>query len=127
MILLLDARVGNVWRSGDDGKSWDKVKDIPEGEAWDMVQHPFDKTRAFVLGEDKKHWYTRDLGKSWQKFEARHPTSFTQPPLVFHAGKPDYVLYAGRICKDDDFFGLNCKEVVGPLELFRRWGWGAGY
>lgn len=118
MVLQLDARAGNVWRSGDNGGSWDKIKNIPEGEAWDMVQHPFDNKRAFVLGADDKHWSTRDLGKTWQKFEAKHPTSFTQPPLVFHAEKPDYILYAGRICKDDDFFGLNCKEVVGFLEAF---------
>lgn len=122
MILTLDARAGNVWRSDNDGKTWDKVKGIPEGEAWDMIEHPFDSKRAFVLGQEQTHWSTRDSGKTWQKFKAKYPISYTQPALAFHAKKPDYILYAGRICEEEDFFGLNCEEVVGLKILFRKCG-----
>lgn len=119
VILILDAKAGNVYRSENDGKKWVRVEDIPEGEAWDMIEHPFDKKRAFILGQDTKHWYTTNQGKSWQKFEARYPVSYTQPALTFHAKKPEFVLYAGRVCQDDDFFGLNCEEVVS-FSLFPR-------
>lgn len=112
VILTLDAKAGNIWRSDNDGKKWQKVQDIPEGDAWDLIEHPFDKKRAFILGQDTEHWYTKNQGKSWQKFKAKYPASYTQPAFSFHAEKPNLILYAGRICEDDDFFGLNCKEVV---------------
>ncbi|KAH0608049.1 uncharacterized protein H6S33_002101 [Morchella sextelata] len=112
VILTLDAKAGNIWRSDNDGKKWQKVQDIPEGDAWDLIEHPFDKKRAFILGQDTEHWYTKNQGKSWQKFKAKYPASYTQPAFSFHAEKPNLILYAGRICEDDDFFGLNCKEVT---------------
>ncbi|KAL7269099.1 vacuolar protein sorting/targeting protein PEP1 [Rhizina undulata] len=111
VILTLDGRTQVVWRSDDDGATWAKVKG-PEGASWDMMAHPFDNKRAFIFGEDKEHWFTKDQGKSWHKFESPVPLSMSQAPLVFHAKKPDYILYSGRKCEPDDFFGLNCQELT---------------
>ncbi|CAZ85060.1 unnamed protein product [Tuber melanosporum] len=113
VILTLDAHANNVWRSDDDGNSWHKVKGVPDGAAWDITEHPFDKKRAFIFGEDKEHWYTEDRGAKWHKFKSEVPLSLLQPPLVFHAGQPEWILYSGRVCEDDDdYFGRSCKEVT---------------
>ena len=112
MILTLDTHANNVWRSGNDGKSWDKVNGVPDGAAWDIVEHPFDKKRAFIFGEGKEHWYTENRGEKWYKFKSEVSPSLIQPPLVFHAKEPEWILYSGRVCEDeDDIFSL-CKEVV---------------
>ena len=113
MILTLDAHAKNVWRSDDDGKSWKKVNGVPDGDAWDITEHPFDKKRAFIFGEGKEHWYTEDRGVKWHKFKSEVPLSLIQLPLAFHAEEPEWILYSGRICEDeDDIFGISCKEVV---------------
>lgn len=41
VILYHDAADRNVWRSEDEGKSWKLLDGIPQGEAWSVVEHPF--------------------------------------------------------------------------------------
>jgi hypothetical protein len=38
-ILFLDSKDGNVWRSSDEGKTWNPVDGVPRGKAWDLVMH----------------------------------------------------------------------------------------
>lgn len=112
-MLALDTHANNVLRSDDDGKTWAEVKGVPPGKAWDITEHPFDNKRAFIFGDEKDHWYTKDRGAKWSKFTAELFLAYTQPPLVFHAKNKDWILYSGRECADDDPFGAPCKEVVG--------------
>lgn len=118
VILSFDSKLGNVWRSENDGQDWAQVEEV-KGKAGDVMEHPFDKERAIILGGEAQtgerkttNWATKDRGKTWQKFVAELPTSFLQAPIYFHAKNPDYVLYAGRECDPVDFFGPSCVDHV---------------
>lgn len=105
VLLMQDRDAGNVWRSGDAGESWDKVKGVDEGEAWDLWQHPYDNNVAYVLGLRTRHWVTEDRGKSWKAFETEATPTLFRPPLSFHAGDSSKVLMHGQACS-----GWECKE-----------------
>ena len=90
VILILD-NTGNVQRSEDAGEAWGDI-DIPEGQAWDVLLHPFNKEVAYVWGREITHWVTDDRGKSWRSFDIEgYPVPF-RPPFSFHAADSDKVL-----------------------------------
>ena len=45
-ILYFDGMGGDVYRSGDEGKSWDLVDGVPRHSAAQLVEHPFDNRVA---------------------------------------------------------------------------------
>lgn len=83
----------------------------PGSDAVDIQEHPHDPKRAVILGVGNTHWATKDRGETWQEFKTKYPTSSAQAPLAFHAENPDYVLYAGRNCEEEDFWEL-CEDNV---------------
>ncbi|MCJ1297587.1 vacuolar protein sorting/targeting protein PEP1 [Hypocenomyce scalaris] len=105
VLLVQDRDAGNVWRSDDAGETWDKVKDVDEGEAWDLWPHPYDNKVAYILGLRTQHWVTEDQGKSWRDFETVATPTLFRPPLSFHAGDSGKVLMQGQACT-----GWECKE-----------------
>lgn len=111
VILFQDFQTNVVYRSGDAGETWKVVKDIPEGDAWDLWMHPYDNKRAYVLTRESTHWYTNDRGASWEEFFTDAEPSMTRKPLAFHAGDPDKIIFHGVDCA-----GIFCEDVVS-LEL----------
>lgn len=109
VVLYQDESKGNIARSGDAGASWELVKDIPEGKAFQLVMHPYDRTRAYVLTSPGIHHYrTHDQGKTWQSFLAdTEMTMFRGEILSFHATEPDHIIFNGMDCK-----GIFCEEVA---------------
>ena len=113
VILSFDDVENVVWRSEDDGATWEKVKGVPEKKAMEIHEHPFDRKRAYILGSGKTHWKTDDRGKTWQEWEVEALKSFMQPPFSFHAEKHDYVLFNGRKCDSgSDRWDSDCEETV---------------
>ena len=99
-VILLQEKLGNVWRSDDAGESWARIEDIDEGKAWELWQHPYDNQVAYTLGLEDVHWVTKDQGKSWRSFKTGDATpSLYRSPLRFHAGDSDKVLLQGQMCK----------------------------
>ena len=41
-VIYHDVMDGNVWVSSNEGKSWSRAEDIPEGKAAMVIEHPFD-------------------------------------------------------------------------------------
>ena len=91
VILILD-KAGNVIRSEDAGEEWGVINDVPEGRAWDLVLHPYNKEVAFVWGKERTHWITDDRGKSWRSFDIEGYPVATRPPFSFHAADSDKVI-----------------------------------
>ena len=105
-ILVHERQVGNVWITTDGGAKWERVKDIDEGQAWEVYLHPFDNQVAFCIGMKNKHWVTHDQGKTWTSFETSRnllPTSMP-PPLSFHAGNSKKILMHAQEC-----FETHCE------------------
>ena len=105
-VLYHDAIARNIWRSDNEGKEWKVVEDIPLGESWNLVEHPFDTTivsalslisrytnqggvQAFVLTKEKRHYRTINRGLSWQSFDVPSPPTLGALALSFHS----YVFY----------------------------------
>ena len=106
IILVQERQLGNVWITKDGGAEWERVKDIDEGQAWEVYLHPFDNKIAFCIGMKNKHWVTHDQGESWISFETRDnllPTSMP-PPLSFHAGNSKKILMHAQECS-----GFRCE------------------
>ena len=97
-ILIHDAEALRILRSDDAGESWETVKDIEEGGAWDLWQHPYDNKVAYALGLGTTHWVTKDQGKSWKTFQTEKPPSRFRPPFSFHAGDSDKVIIHEGVC-----------------------------
>ena len=41
IILYHDAVAKNVWRSDNEGKGWKRIQGVPDGEAAQVIEHPF--------------------------------------------------------------------------------------
>lgn len=48
VVLYHDAMQGVVWRSEDEGKSWNFVDGVKKGSAWMLVEHPYDNRAVSV-------------------------------------------------------------------------------
>ncbi|KAI7893622.1 uncharacterized protein EV154DRAFT_600677 [Mucor mucedo] len=110
VILWLDAASHTLYRTENQGRSWDKVTDIGRDEANFVYEHPFDADRAYVLGKNKRHWKTTDKGKTWQEFSTPVEPATIGPHLSFHAERPGYVLFTGFKCKLGSWTGVDCHQ-----------------
>ena len=106
VILFQDWVENAIYRTDNAGESWKIVSDIPANEAWNMVLHPFDKKRAYVLTQESTHWKTDNRGETWQKFFTDASPRGWQP-LSFHALNPDKIIFNGQDC-----MSIFCKELV---------------
>ncbi|KAF8325469.1 Oligoxyloglucan reducing end-specific cellobiohydrolase [Cantharellus anzutake] len=125
VVLYHDPTARIVYISDNEGKSWKPAPGVPSGEAVGFIEHPFDNRIAFILTKGKKHYKTMDRGKLWQSFDVPADLSLNPRPLSFHAGKKDYILYQGRVCKstlpwsktceDETFYTLNGFQTSDSL------------
>ena len=108
-ILVLELEQGILWRSDDAGKNWKIPEEIKKGQARMFWLHPNDKQRAYVFGNELKHWVTTDRGKSWKEFDlpdGAGPSDF-HIPLAFHAGNPEKVIFNAQECRS-----ILCDELA---------------
>ena len=108
--LLFEDRIGReVYRSEDAGESWKPVADVPQGKLLELVMHPYDNKRAYIITEERTQWMTSDRGKSWEEFYTDSQASVFRKALTFHAGDPNRIIFNGMDCT-----GIFCEEVVSP-------------
>ena len=63
VILGIDKETGNIWRSPDAGESWKQVEGQGQkNHAWDLWPHPYDSSRAYILGVGSDHLITTYRG-----------------------------------------------------------------
>ncbi|KAL7422736.1 vacuolar protein sorting/targeting protein PEP1 [Cryptotrichosporon argae] len=98
VILMHDPVTLSVFRSGDEGKTWDAVTGVDQ--AVRLIQHPHNNEMAFVIGRSYTHWVTYNRGASWQSFETPREASLMSTPLSFHAEHDGWILYQGVACED---------------------------
>lgn len=107
VILFQDWIENVVYRTDNAGESWKVVDNIPANMAWNMVLHPVDKKRAYVLTQESTHWKTDNRGETWEEFFTDAPPSAWRQPLSFHASDPDKIIFNGQDC-----MGIFCDELV---------------
>lgn len=108
VVLFINAVELNAYRSDDAGATWAVVDDVPKGALMELIMHPFDSKRAYVITNEKNHWLTQDRGKSWEKFSVDSVASiFQSQALTFHAGDPNRIIFNGMDCT-----GIFCDELV---------------
>ncbi|KAM6497418.1 Vacuolar protein sorting/targeting protein 10 [Amanita muscaria] len=113
-VIYHDGIAGDVYLSQDEGHTWARAKDIPEGVAMMVIEHPFDNKYAFVLTDGVTHYRTTDRGKSWQSFKMPYQPAMVPKPLSFHSDKSKYgyILYQGTKCGSSRGWGTNCIDVT---------------
>jgi len=99
IILSHDSILRQVWRSTDEGKTWNLISAVPSGDAWLVVEHSWDNRVAFILSRGSKHWRTINRGDSWQSFTTSDQPSISGSPLAFHSTKWNWILFSGQKCE----------------------------
>ncbi|KAF4628287.1 hypothetical protein G7Y89_g9863 [Cudoniella acicularis] len=107
VILFENGIEHNVQRSDDAGETWHPVKDVPEGKMLELVMHPFDNKRAYIITNGRSHWKTSDRGQSWQEFKTDAMASIFREALAFHATDPDRIIFNAMDCT-----GIFCEELT---------------
>ncbi|GMK59242.1 hypothetical protein CspeluHIS016_0702570 [Cutaneotrichosporon spelunceum] len=96
-VVLLHESDSSLQRSTNEGKTWSPVEQVTE--VFKLIEHPFSKEIAFVIGKNQKHWVTHDRGETWLSFETERMASRSATPLSFHAKQPDWILFQGTACE----------------------------
>ncbi|BEI81872.1 hypothetical protein CcaverHIS002_0210320 [Cutaneotrichosporon cavernicola] len=96
-VVLMHESDSSLQRSTNEGKTWSQVEQVTE--VFKVIEHPFSKEIAFVIGKHKKHWVTHNRGESWLSFETGREATRSSSPLSFHATQPDWILFQGTACE----------------------------
>ncbi|GAA5980381.1 hypothetical protein JCM11641_001783 [Rhodosporidiobolus odoratus] len=110
VILYHDPHSLSVYRSPDEGKSWDLVNGVAKGEAHLLVEHPWDGSIAFILTPTTTHYRTMNRGETWHTFTTPLAPSLSANALSFHARKWDWILFTGQECERVGWGGRVCRE-----------------
>jgi photosystem II stability/assembly factor-like uncharacterized protein len=114
VVLYHDSMRGTVYRSPDEGKTWQQVSGIPSGQAYMLMEHPYDKRMAFILSSGKTHWRSADRGTTWQQFNTPEPPAVrVGAPLEFNADEKHWnsIIFTGKKCKGwSPWGGMICHD-----------------
>jgi hypothetical protein len=114
VLLFEDGISHNVWRSDNAGEDWGVVEGVPEYKLLELVMHPFDKKRAYIITNERTHYKTDDRGKMWEEFNSDVMASIFREALTFHAGDPDRIIFNAMDCT-----GIFCEELVSTPTILR--------
>ncbi|KAL2695743.1 hypothetical protein AAEP93_003836 [Penicillium crustosum] len=124
-ILYRDKNSLTAHVSFDGGEKWETVKGKDgtiEGTVELIWRHPFDDNRAYILGENGKHWITTDQAKSWKPFQVDVMpfASMRSFPLEFNGWDPKKVIFMGLDCTvlgcmPQAYYTIDDFENVQPL------------
>lgn len=123
VVMYHDETSRNIWRSPDEGKTWNIIGGVPQGEAHMFIEHPFDtrivrvihepdterlhslrdlsKSQAFILTAGTIHYRTIDRGATFASFETALPPAMNANTLSFHSRKSEWILFKGQRCEPD--------------------------
>ncbi|KAI0110034.1 Oligoxyloglucan reducing end-specific cellobiohydrolase [Daldinia grandis] len=101
-----NAAARDIFVTHDHGKNWTKAK-LPGSEIYAMATHPYVKDMAFFFTQENRVYYTVDRGRNFNYFEPRDPPDTTESdrlPLSFHPDRPDWLIWHGKKCHDDNCY-----------------------
>ncbi|KAJ5951471.1 uncharacterized protein N7479_009884 [Penicillium vulpinum] len=111
--------------SFDGGEKWETVKGrdgTMEGVVELIWNHPFDAHRAYILGQNGKHWITTDQAKTWKPFQVDVMpfASMRSSLLEFNGWDPKKVIFMGLDCTilgctPQAYYTVDDFENVQPL------------
>ncbi|KAJ9228413.1 hypothetical protein DTO027B5_7688 [Paecilomyces variotii] len=107
-VIFQDADTSDIYRSFDGGEKWEVVDDEDskmKGNVWTVIPHPNDKTKAYILGTQGRHWVTTDQAKTWRPFELSVIPLLMRSPLSFHGRDSNKVIFQGEECA-----GFHCFQ-----------------
>ncbi|RKP09905.1 hypothetical protein THASP1DRAFT_13625, partial [Thamnocephalis sphaerospora] len=88
---------GEVWRSADEGKTWNRVGEDLGVEFTGVYRDPFVRERAIFVTANSKHYVTDDRGTTLQPLSVPlSPSIFDTPIFQFHPKQPRWLLYLGQ-------------------------------
>ncbi|PYH84716.1 vacuolar protein sorting/targeting protein 10 [Aspergillus uvarum CBS 121591] len=134
--VLMSLENGDVFQSFDGGEQWESVVGKGEGMKQRVVwvqQHPFDKNRAYALGNDGRHFKTKDQGKTWNAFTIDEFPALQHAPLVFHGWDSSKVIFqseecVGSFCIVRSYYTTNDFETTKLLrESAAGCSWAVGH
>lgn len=108
--IVTEADTGRVWRTTDSGQEWERVEGLKEDQVYQVLHHPYNNKVAVALGRKRLHWYTKDHGETWRKFETPEADPSPYNPIGWHADDPERVLFNGQ---DRCDLWMNCVGKVG--------------
>ncbi|KAI1499629.1 vacuolar protein sorting [Biscogniauxia marginata] len=99
-------RSGDIFITHDHGKTWTSPKELADANIYAIITHPYVKEMAFFLTTKDKVYYTVNHGRNFYSFQPRDPpdTSLDSPPLAFHPDRPDWLIWHGKRCQDDNCY-----------------------
>ncbi|RDW84651.1 hypothetical protein BP6252_02241 [Coleophoma cylindrospora] len=107
VVMFQDELARAIYRSDNAGEEWKKVDKIPEKAAVELMMHPFDNKRAYIITSGSTHWATNNRGESWEEFFTDAQPSYFREALTFHAGDPERIIFNGMDCT-----GIFCEELT---------------
>ncbi|OJJ43691.1 hypothetical protein ASPZODRAFT_19408 [Penicilliopsis zonata CBS 506.65] len=122
-VLYIESITRHVRCSFDAGETWAVVK-TPDGgdniKAFNLWQHPYDRNKAYILGEAGTHWITTDQAKTWTSFKIDMIPSMIHLPMSFHGWDSSKVIIqgeqcAGFHCKETSYYTVDDFKTVAPL------------
>ncbi|KAF2724918.1 glycosyl hydrolase [Polychaeton citri CBS 116435] len=96
-VLFNDRGTGYI--SFDGGFEWQSFKDVDKGGVAAIFKHPYHDKTAVAVGNETKHWITKDQGRSWDSFETEMPVALTPSSIAFHGSDPNHIIFMGAFCK----------------------------
>ncbi|KAJ3264049.1 vacuolar protein sorting/targeting protein PEP1 [Chytriomyces hyalinus] len=105
-VLILD-ETGHVHLSSDEGKAWAPIKAITEPIVQVITHGNAKSTRAFALSAGTTHFFTKDAGSTWSKFQTQFAFAPSNP-LAFHGSEDDWIL----------FRGIKSEKLDGWIEVY---------
>jgi hypothetical protein len=115
LVLLVDH---SLWQSSNEGYSWTQLH--PEEHFTQFYLHKYDSSRAYLLTNTEKFYYTVDGGRTWATRTApTPPTSFRALVLRFHPD-PDKLIWIGdRNCKNSQECHVEAQYSLDNGETWR--------
>ncbi|KAG9238283.1 hypothetical protein BJ875DRAFT_451561 [Amylocarpus encephaloides] len=106
-LMFIDPHKANAYRSEDAGATWTQVEGVPDGQLFELILHPYDNKRAYIITRERTHYLTTNRGKTWQKFTVEANANIWQSALTFHATDPKRIIFNAIECQ-----GIFCEEVT---------------
>ncbi|KAK8162966.1 vacuolar protein sorting/targeting protein 10 [Phyllosticta citrichinensis] len=120
--IVTEADSGRVWRTTDSGQEWERLHPLKEDQVYQVLHHPYNNKVAVALGRKRLHWYTKDYGETWRKFETPEADPSPYSPIGWHADDPERVLFNGADrcdlwmnCVGKTWYTTNGFEHFKPL------------
>ncbi|QPG76801.1 hypothetical protein FOA43_004195 [Brettanomyces nanus] len=115
VLLLQDFQ--SVFQSNDNGVTWDTVElfsqDNDNTIPISIRQIDLDNQLGFAFTQSKRHYYTKDQGKSWKHFEIDEE-GYTSATVSVNYDKHDYMLFSFRRCPEVlsvDVLSSECNDT----------------